>query len=909
MTATPSGPGGATVIARAGVAEPRYTIISAVHNVQKYLAEFIDSIEKQTHGLADVEVVAVDDGSTDDSLVLLKEWAARRPELVTVITKENGGQGSARNVGIEHARGTWLTFPDPDDVLRPPYLARVDAFLAEHPDAAMVGTSRLLWQERTGKIEAKHPLHAMFAPGDQFVDISRFPDYFHGSAPAAFLRRDVIEQHGLRFDVRIRPNFEDGHFCAHYLLASGSTLLGFVGTAEYLYRKRADESSTLQTGLLHPGRYTDVPRYGYLDVLRAGAAANGGRPPEWLQNFVLYELAHYFKAEERASGGTAAHGEVAKTFLATLREIAALLDPYVIESFRVVTFDRVWRDILLHGLDGERWVTPYAVTQDLDESHRRVRIAYRFVGTPPTERIVHHGKIIDVEHGKIRAHDYFDHPLMYERIAWVPLRGTLRIELDGVPVQVQPGWAPGQNVTVRPKQVAAWFDEELQTRRPPILTPRQRAELALARSAPMRRKYRSAWVLMDRIHDADDNGERLFRYLHDNRPDINAWFALERGTPDWDRMVREGYGDRMVAHGTLTWRLLMLNCVNMISSHADAPVHRPPAITLYGRPEWKFSFLQHGVIKDDLSRWLNPKHLDLFVTSTPGEQESVAGDYTTYAYTSKEARMTGLPRFDRLWELGRAVPRDEQDLVLVCPTWRYWLQPPLERGSQRREVFDAFFQSEYVRMWTGLLGDARLAAALRERGLKLGFMPHPNIQPALPQLDLPDWVEPIAFAGNDVQATIARCALMVTDYSSMSFNAAYLDRPVVYFQFDADRLAAGGHVGKPGYFRYARDGFGPVTSTVDATVDAVLGIFGAGGAPAPEYQARIDAAFPERDGRCCERTTAAIEDLDAPPPLPSLPRRIVRHVRRTPYYRTLVRDPRMAPIVHNRRIRRLAGLK
>jgi hypothetical protein len=313
------------------------------------------------------------------------------------------------------------------------------------------------------------------------------------------------------------------------------------------------------------------------------------------------------------------------------------------------------------------------------------------------------------------------------------------------------------------------------------------------------------------------------------------------------------------------WRLLMLNCVHVASSHADVPVHRPPAIVRMREPVWKFSFLQHGVIKDDLSRWLNPKRVDLFVTSTPGEQESIAGDYTHYVYTSKEARMTGLPRFDRLLELGSRVPVGERDLVLVCPTWRYWLVPPLAVGSQRREVHDDFLDTEYVQQWMAFLTDERLAAVCAERGLRIGFLPHPNIQPALPSMKLPDHVQALTFAGQDVQAMMARAAVMVTDYSSMAFNAAYLDRPVVYFQFDAALVNEGAHVGRAGYFEYVRDGFGPVTETAEQTVAEVVDIVqGHGCEPVPQYQARIDATFPQRDGRCCERTTHAIEDMLPP---------------------------------------------
>ena len=105
----------------------RFTIVSAVYNVERYLGDFIASIEAQDFPLDQVQVVMVDDGSTDSSPQMLADWQARRTGLVQVITKANGGQGSARNAGIEQARGEWITFIDPDDTVAPSYLSEVDA--------------------------------------------------------------------------------------------------------------------------------------------------------------------------------------------------------------------------------------------------------------------------------------------------------------------------------------------------------------------------------------------------------------------------------------------------------------------------------------------------------------------------------------------------------------------------------------------------------------------------------------------------------------------------------------------------------------------------------------------------------------------------------------------------------------
>ena len=126
----------------------------------------------------------------------------------------------------------------------------------------------------------------------------------------------------------------------------------------------------------------------------------------------------------------------------------------------------------------------------------------------------------------------------------------------------------------------------------------------------------------------------------------------------------------------------MANCAHLISSHADVPVMRPPAIVRFTQPSWRFTFLQHGVIKDDLSQWLNNKRIDLFVTSTQPEYDSIVGDHTPYTFTAKETKLTGLPRFDRLLEQGKRFGPEQRDLILVTPTWRDWLVPPLEVGSQ-----------------------------------------------------------------------------------------------------------------------------------------------------------------------------------------------------------------------------------
>jgi hypothetical protein len=370
---------------------------------------------------------------------------------------------------------------------------------------------------------------------------------------------------------------------------------------------------------------------------------------------------------------------------------------------------------------------------------------------------------------------------------------------------------------------------------------------------------------MDRIHDAGDSAETLFRHLMEERDKggrraPNPWFVIEKGTADWKRL-RRTYGPRVVAHGSWRWKMLLTNARFLISSHVDRPVVDPPEGKGWLSHKCRFVFLQHGVIKDDLSSWLNPKPIALFVTSTVPEYESIVGDGTSYVFTKKEVVLTGLPRFDDLHRKAELVPPDERDLILVAPTWRSWLVPPLAPGSQRRDVPDSSLESFFTRAWLDFVGAPELLDVARDAALRIGFLPHPNLQPAMPRLRLPPDVLPLSYEG-DVQMLFARAAVVVTDYSSIAFNAAFMNRPVVYYQFDQQLVRAGGHTGVSGYFDYQTDGFGPVATELEQAIKGVREAIYFGPEPPPEYAARIASTFRFRDAGASKRVAKAIRALD-----------------------------------------------
>jgi glycosyltransferase involved in cell wall biosynthesis len=119
------------------VTKPRVTVVLPVHNAQRYLDQALSSCREQT--VRDLEILVIDDGSTDESLVIAQQHAAEDPR-VRLVVQEQRGVSAARNRGMQLARSTWIALEDADDVSLPLRLERQLAFLERNPEVVALGT-------------------------------------------------------------------------------------------------------------------------------------------------------------------------------------------------------------------------------------------------------------------------------------------------------------------------------------------------------------------------------------------------------------------------------------------------------------------------------------------------------------------------------------------------------------------------------------------------------------------------------------------------------------------------------------------------------------------------------------------------------------------------------------------------
>jgi CDP-glycerol glycerophosphotransferase (TagB/SpsB family) len=381
---------------------------------------------------------------------------------------------------------------------------------------------------------------------------------------------------------------------------------------------------------------------------------------------------------------------------------------------------------------------------------------------------------------------------------------------------------------------------------------------SFARSEVNLAKYGQSWVLMDRDDKADDNAEHLYRYIRSVEPKLPIFFVLRRDTADWKRLGKDAF--RLLEFGSIEHQLAMANARVFASSHLTEPLLTPFTQDLaewLKLPSHKTVFLQHGTTLADNSRMFNSKVVDLFCVTTQGEYDSMAPESSNYIISEKEVALTGFARHDALLKL----PQTNRH-ILVMPTWRRTLAGLATGDGLKRDLVRGFTESAFYLNWRAFLMSESLKQLAQNLDLEIVFAPHPNLVPYLDSLELPSHVRVYnQFTDGALQDYFASAAVLVTDYSSVAFDVAYLLKPVVYFQFDAATIYQD-HLPK-GYFDFERDGFGPVCITADDAVQSVETALN--GTVDAKYRLRQEQTFPLRDGKCCERIYLRILDMLSDP--------------------------------------------
>lgn len=351
-------------------------------------------------------------------------------------------------------------------------------------------------------------------------------------------------------------------------------------------------------------------------------------------------------------------------------------------------------------------------------------------------------------------------------------------------------------------------------------------------------------IICERGVDARDNGYHMFKYIVENHPQKNTYYIIDKKSADYHKVAELG---RVIDYKSWKHILYFIAARKKISSHimgyAPGTPYRFSKIQRYLNIPGKHIFLQHGIIQNDLVALHSDRcRVDLFICGAKPEYEFVKN---TFGHPNGVVRYTGLARYDNLhcYTTTRT--------ILVMPTWRMYLS-----GLSNED----FMRSDYYIRWNEVLNNPLLSAMLQENNLKLVFYPHFEMQRFINCFDIENENVVIAnFDNHDVQKLLMEAKLLITDYSSVFFDFAYMKKPCIYYQFDKSEFYSLHY--KHGYFDCSKNGFGEVVSDISMLLEAIKGSVNRNFALEMCYAERLDNFFELHDTCNCKRIFELIEAL------------------------------------------------
>ena len=881
----------------------KFSVIMAVYNVEDYIDEAIQSILCQTIGFKEnIQIILSNDGSTDKSGEICDKYKAMYPDNIVVIHKANGGPGSARNAALPFIEGRYVNFLDPDDTISKTTFKGVYKFFSKNDHKTNYVSIPMYF---FGDMSGEHHLNNKFERGTRVIDLLNEHTAIQYSEASAFIKHHVAKAQC--FDEKLVVA-EDAQQIIRMLIDKPT--LGVYAKGRYNYRKRGD--SLVTTGTKKPGWYLEyLKRFSIPSIEYAKEKL--GFVPKFVQNTLMGDLRWRFAEPTFPSVLSKEDGEEFKRLLHSVAE--SIEDDIIVEQTRMLietkaliigkrhsNFRKVTSDNIIYGDESWNWSASRSVFQIcfLDKEEDSLVITAR-ASLFPCDEPLFEGSFVTVGGEKyegelletiVRASSIGDTVAYWKILRYkIPLSVLKKhkcIEfysiIEGITIK-STGLAPGigfpcpsvfkNGYCYTKGSIIRLSESKLIIRKSCFIEKIFREGLLLtellfskylgAKKAIIARIYKALyklthrkelWLITDRLNKAGDNGEAFLDHLvKTNFKKANFIFTIS-DCKDYYRL-REKYGKRVVMFGTTKYKLKFLAVDKIISSHAENYILDP--FEGYSEPyrdlikTKKFIFLQHGVIKDDLSGWLNRfnKNISAFITSAPREWDSIAhGDYR---YTEEQVWLTGLCRFDHLYN-------DDKKYITLMPTWRKYLMGSISKTTGTWNPGLGFTDSTYFKFFNSLINDKRVLDCAEKNGYTICFMPHPNTITSIRFFDKNDRVK--FFSINDPYKDVfAQSSLILTDYSSAIFDFLYLRKPIFYTQFDKDEFIKGDHAYVPGYFEYERDGFGEVVYDYESTVSLLCDYMENGCQMKEFYKDRVDKFFAYNDKNNCQRTLEKILEI------------------------------------------------
>ena len=840
-----------------------FSVIISIYNTGRYLDDSIGSLLNQTIGFKKIQVILINDGSSDNTEEICKKYQKKYHKNIVYINISHSGVSKARNVGLRYAKGTFINFLDADDKWDSRAFRSVLIFFKMNKDVDLASG-------RMKYFEAKNNYHFLDYKFYKTRKVNLIKEYncIQLSSSSTFFKASLIK--GQKFEEGVFSG-EDVRFIFNILLFK--PIIGIIKEAIYFYRKRSDYTSAIQNTENNIGFYFSTINSVQQYLVNKSIELHNQILP-FIQFYLAYEILFRISSQPYKyldKINYKAYCSLIEQFLQYIEEKYILEQKILTSRIQIFTLSKKYKRDIRYDviLKNESFIYSGHVLVDF-KLYNNI-IIWKIIEIK--NNILH---LIGQDNCWMPREKYFYYCKMGNKIIFPKYKYFSNYDFITMYGLIEKGRAVYFDINIENKDIQSiqfffsYMDNEIEifpslgffSHLPPlansyystgayILKKNNKAlyiykydsilenflEFEYCKELKnihkeyiieFRNNYinyrknntnqkKQIWLINDRRDQAGDNGEYFFRYLNKKNPkDIEFYFVIKKNCSEYKRMRKF---DKVIDIDSKVYLNKFLQADKIISSVADPWVFNPFDIDgKYIRDLYHFDFifLQSGIIKDDLSKFYNilSKNINLFITSSTQEYNSILK--YNYGYDKNNVILTGLPRFDNLLKLKRTIQTER--LILIIPTWRLYIKGTINSVTYEGIKSENFKNTTYFNYFNKLINDKQLLEVMNNYSYSGILCLHPNFA-----------AQSSFFEENEIfvvkekcnfQKLLAKASILITDYSSVFFDFGYLKKPVIYTQFDYDEYR-NNHFPN-GYFDYKRDGFGPICNNIECIINSIL---------------------------------------------------------------------------------------
>ena len=875
--------------------EYKVTMIVPIYNMEKFLRDCLESLVNQTISLDDMEILLIDDGSPDNSIDIMEEYAAKYP-CMKILRKENEGLSMTRNYGIKRAKGKYIMYIDADDTLTPETVESVTRFFDKHYDEVDLVSYKEI-PIKNGKESKLHFRYNTLVQSGVY-DLNLIDNAFISQTRVNICVKNMFEDNIL-FDTDREFRHEDQKYCTEILRRKMK--LGYCSKGTYLYLYQAE--SIVRTYFY--AYYIFEKTMKFWEELFANYE---GAVPNYIQALYLNDISwktvmdillpyHYDKEKFE---------EARDRVKALLNRVS---DEIILRHPGVDNFHRQYFINLKDGNDIKLYSgANMIVVTNHDKviyNTNKIQIILRYFK-------VKGDKIKIIAFLKSAVFNYVDKPKLYmiknrhydkpreielRESSWSYYRAKTKtnhfwlfqLEIDTTKVKsfefkVEVGgskfdtsyfFMPQVFFSHKFKRYEYYkggkeyrFNEgtfyiskadpekqRAQLKKVRAKYRKKNRKLWLVRNLCTRniKRYDNVWLYYDCKGVRKDNG--YYQFIHDfeKNDGVRRYYVVNGDLNEVKDLFTRKQRKYLVRFGSGFHKFLFLKARKVITAFIEVNNYMPFTRKVYSKlmdvsNQPDLIYLQHGVLHAHVP-WkysLDRLGVEKEVISTHYERENLINNY---CFSEKNLIECGMPRYDYIDPNEESVNR-----ILFAPSWRKYLVGV--NGTEWVTTEGKFLQSQFFEETSRFLNSTELQEMLEKHDFYLDFKLHPILERYKHLYNITN--DRVTMAESVISET--QYKIFMTDFSSFVFDFVYLEKPIIYFLPEDEMFRAGMNDYREIDIPF-EDAFGDLALTAEEAVAAIKKLLDNDCKPEKKYAEKMKDFFFYKDNNQTERLyQALIED-------------------------------------------------